>query len=131
MSERWGSRVLQELARKQLAILGGMTGVQSAVLFSADGFEVASHAVSAEAAGRLAAIGSSLSSLGSAISAEAGLRVAERTIVESANGTVMIMQVPATPAMSLAVVADRSALLGRLLWASKHCCQVLADAMGT
>ena len=129
MSERRGNRLLKEVARKQLAALGSMQGVQSAVLFSTDGFEVASHAVSSEAAHRLAAIGSSLASLGTAISAEAGLQDAERTIVESAHGTVMIMQVPAKSATALAVVADRSALLGRLLWATRHCCQVLAEAM--
>lgn len=128
MSSSMTKRMFQELARKQLAALGGMNGVQSVVLFSDDGFQVASHAVSDDGAMRLAAIGSSLASLGTAISAEAGLDAVERTIVESAGGVVLIMRVDARPAMSLAIVADRSAVLGRLLWASKHCCQTLAKA---
>lgn len=122
------SRMLQELARKQLAVIGSMVGVQSAVIFSDDGLEIASHAVSPEAASRLAAIGSSLASLGTAISAEAGLQATERTIVESAGGVVMITRAHSRPAMSLAVIANRHAVLGRLLWASKHCCEVLAKA---
>lgn len=131
MSHSMVKRMLHELARKQLDVLGSMNGVQSAVLFSDDGIEIASLAVSPEAAGRLAAIGSSLASLGAAISAEAGLHASERTIVESAGGVVMITRADTRPAMSLAVIADRNAVLGRLLWASKHCCQVLAKACQT
>lgn len=128
MSQTMAQRMLLELARKQLAVLGSMSGVQSAVLFSDDGREVAAHAVSGEAASRLAAIGSSLASLGAAIAAEAGQQTMQRTIVESAGGVVMIMRAETRPAMSLVVIASHNAVLGRLLWAAKHCCQVLAKA---
>ncbi|HEY0232835.1 MAG TPA: roadblock/LC7 domain-containing protein [Dokdonella sp.] len=126
MSPNRVRRASRDLAKKQLELLGTVTGVQSAVLFSADGFEIASHAADTAAASRLAAIGSSLAALGSAISAEAGLHEFERTTIESKNGTVTIMRVDNDQAMSLAVVAGRTAVLGQLLWATRHCCQALA-----
>ena len=96
MSANRVRRASRDLAKKQLEMLGSIAGVQSAVLFSADGFEIASHATDASAASRLAAIGSSLAALGVAISAEAGLQEFERTTIESKNGTVMIMRVETT-----------------------------------
>jgi predicted regulator of Ras-like GTPase activity (Roadblock/LC7/MglB family) len=129
MSPNRVRRASRDLAKKQLEMLGSVAGLQSAVLFSADGFEIASHATDAAAASRLAAIGSSLAALGVAISAEAGLQEFERTTIESKNGTVMIMRVDNDQAMSLAVVAGRNAVLGQLLWATRHCCQALARMM--
>jgi predicted regulator of Ras-like GTPase activity (Roadblock/LC7/MglB family) len=118
---------LREAARRHLQALGEVAGVRSAVLFSADGFEIASHATDTALASRLAAIGSSLAALGGAISAEAGLRDFERSTIESADGTVTIMRLRGSPPMSLAVIADRKATLGRLLWATRHCCDALTQ----
>jgi predicted regulator of Ras-like GTPase activity (Roadblock/LC7/MglB family) len=129
MTPTWTRRTVRELARKQLETLGQISGVQSAVLFSPDGFEIASHGASTELAGRLAAIGSSLTALGSAVSIEAGLEASERTIVESAGGTVMIMRLDSQQAMSLAVVTNRNVVLGRLLWATRNCCHALSKVM--
>ncbi len=106
-----------------------IAGVQCAVLFSADGFEVASHGADATATARLAAIGSSLAALGGAISAEAELGEFERTTIESGNGTVTIMRVGSRGSMSLAVVAVRGAILGQLLWSTQRCCNNLAAAL--
>lgn len=129
MSRHRPGRVPRELARKVLETYRDVTGVQCAVLFSADGFEIASHAADAAASARLAAIGSSLAALGTAISAEAGLHEFERTTIESRNGTVTIMRVGDGGAMSLAVVANKNAVLGQLLWATQRCCQALAKVV--
>jgi uncharacterized protein len=118
-------RLSREFARRELATLAETGGVRSTVLFTADGFEVASHAADPAAASRLAAIGSSLAALGSAISAEAGLHDFERTLVESSDGLVLIMRVGGTRAMSLAVVTDQTAVLGTVLWAAQRSCQAL------
>lgn len=126
--KRWG-RVPRELARQTLQSIGNLPGVQSVVLFSSDGFELASHAADSAASARLAAIGSSLAALGSAISGEAGLRDFERTTIESQDGTVIIMRVDGSDAMSLAVVAGHQAMLGQLLWATRQCCQELGKLM--
>ena len=122
-------RVPTELVKKLLDILGGVAGVQSAVLFSSDGFEIASHAVDANASARLAAIGSSLAALGSAISAEAGLHDFNRTTIESQDGIVIIMRVDEGNTMSLVVVAGKKAVLGQLLWATQHCCQAIGKVL--
>lgn len=119
------SRVSRELAKKLLETLGDISGVQNVVLFSADGFEIASHGADSATTARLAAIGSSLSALGSAISSEAGLRDFDRSTIESSDGTVIIMHVGDGTGMSLAVVSGKNAVLGQLLWATKRCCQAL------
>ena len=124
-SPRSLGKLSREFARHQLATLADTVGVKSAVLFSSDGFEIASHATDATGAARLAAIGSSLAALGSAISAEAGLRDFERTMIESSDGTVLIMRVSGSLSMSLAIIADHTAVLGTLLWAAQRCCQAL------
>lgn len=129
MSQLRVRRATREIAKQHLETLGRVGGVQSAVLFSADGFEIASHATDATVAGRLAAVGSSLAALGSAISREAGLDDFERTTIESRTGTVTIMRIDSEPPMSVAVVANRTAVLGQLLWATRQCCQALARLM--
>lgn len=129
MSVTKPGRVSRELAKKILETLGDITGVRSAVLFTADGFEIASHAADAATSARLAAIGSSLSALGTAISAEAGLKDFDRSTIESNDGTVVIMHIGNGSAMSVAVVATKEAVLGQLLWAIKRCCQALQKVM--
>ncbi len=129
MSASKPGRVSRELARKLLETLGEIVGVRSVVLFTADGFEIASHAADAAASARLAAIGSSLSALGTAISAEAGLKDFDRSTIESSDGTVVIMHVGSGKDMSVAVVAGKEAVLGQLLWATKRCCQALQKVM--
>ncbi len=123
-------RLSRELARRELAILVDTAGATSAVLFSPDGFEIASQTSGSADAGRLAAIGSSLAALGSAISGEVGLSDFERTTIESRDGTVLIMRVQGSKTMSLAVVAGQSAVLGTLLWAVQRCCQTLGGLAG-
>lgn len=121
--------VPRDLARKLLESYGSAAGVQSAVLFTPDGFEIASHATDATASARLAAIGSSLAALGEAISTEAGLNRFERTTIESRDGTVMIMRIDGKSPMSLVVVTGKDVILGQLLWATQRCCQALSKLM--
>ncbi len=131
MSRKSNSRIPREAARNVMESYRDVLGVQCAVLFSADGFELASYAADEAASARLAAIGSSLAALGSAISSEAGLDECERTTIESKGGTVTIMRIGDDGAMSLAVVAGRNAVLGQLLWATRRCCQALLEQMNT
>lgn len=125
---RSNPRVPAEVATRLLQVYRDIAGVQSAVLFSADGFELASYSADEAAAARLAAIGSSLAALGGAISAEAGLDDFTRATIESRRGTVTIMRAGNDGAMSLAVVAGRTAVLGQILWATQRCCEELAAA---
>ncbi len=129
MKKHHARNVPIEPVRKLLDVLGGVGGVRSAVLFSSDGFEIAALSVDANASARLAAIGSSLSALGSAISSEAGLREFDRTTIESPDGTVIIMRVRADQALSLVVVAGKRVMLGQLLWATQNCCQAIGKLL--
>jgi predicted regulator of Ras-like GTPase activity (Roadblock/LC7/MglB family) len=105
-------------------------GVTSAVLLSTDGFEVASLQVNKESASRLAAMGSSLAAISSAIAKEAGISECSRLIVESDEGVVAVMKVPnLKPPLALAVVANDASLLGQLLWGAKNCCAALEEKL--
>jgi uncharacterized protein len=123
-------RVATGVAQRQLeAFVQSTQGVLSAVLLSADGFEVASLQTGKSGAARLAAMGSSLSAIGSAIAREAGIVECNRMIIESESGTIVIMQIPdARPALSLAIIAGDGCVLGQLLWAAKNCCITIARA---
>jgi predicted regulator of Ras-like GTPase activity (Roadblock/LC7/MglB family) len=121
--------VSRDVLNRLLGTLGEVAGLKSAVLFSPDGFEIASYGADAAMSARLAAIGSSLAALGTAISSEASLGAFGRTTIESSEGTVVIMRVDGADAASLAVVAAKGAVLGQLLWATHQCCTSLARAM--
>ena len=105
-------------------------GVTSAVLLRTDGFEVASLQVNKDSASRLAAMGSSLAAISSAIAKEAGISECRRLIVESEEGVVAVMTVPdSSPPLVLAVVANDASRLGQLLWGAKHCCAALSKKL--
>ena len=123
-------RLAASVAQKVLDAFAETTpGVLSAVLLSADGFEIASLQVGKGSAARLAAMGSSLSAIGAAIAREAGIVECRRLIIEADSGLVVIMDIAdAHPPMSLAVVAGDGCVLGRLLWSAKNCCGAIARA---
>lgn len=123
-------RVATGLAQKLVDAFAQATpGVVSAVLLSADGFEVAAVQVGKGGASRLAAMGSSLTAIGSAIAQEAGIVACRRMVIEAESGTVVIINIPeAKPPMSLAIIADQKAVLGQLMWAAKSCGEAVARA---
>ena len=129
MTKARPAKLSRELARKVLESYREVSGAQCAVLFSSDGFEIASYATDATASARFAAIGSSLAALGTALSTEAGLGEFGRVTIESEGGAVTIMRVGTGQSMSLAVVANRNAVLGQLLWTTQRCCQALAKLL--
>jgi uncharacterized protein len=129
VASRFG-RVATGVAQRQLdAFVQATPGVLSAVLLSADGFEVAAVQTGKGGAARLAAMGSSLSAIGSAIAREAGIVECNRMVIESDSGTIVIMNIPdARPPLSVAIIAGDGCVLGRLLWSAKHCCGAIARA---
>ena len=120
-----------EIAQQQLQKLrAATTGITSAVLLSSDGFEVTSLETDKGKASRLAAMGSSLAAISSAIAKEAGISECRRLIVESEEGVVAVMTVPdSSPPLVLAVVANDASRLGQLLWVAKHCCAALSKKL--
>jgi len=121
---------LRDAYGKVLGAYADVDGVRGAVLFSADGFELAAYGVDTNLRARLAAIASSLAALGIAITAEAGLHDFERAMFESRDGTILIVRVGADQAMSLVVVADKRISVGRALWTAQHCCVALTRITG-
>ncbi|HEX6833418.1 MAG TPA: roadblock/LC7 domain-containing protein [Rudaea sp.] len=127
---RFGQK-LATVATEQLAKFGRDTpGIALAVLSSGDGFEVASYRAERAVSAKMAAMGSSLQALSEAITREAGLKGARRLIIESDDGCVLALGVAdSKPALSLVVVADKSASLGHLLWSAKICCTSVSRAI--
>lgn len=123
-------RVASGVAQKQLeALAQAAPGVVSAVLLSADGFEVASLQLGKDGAARLAAMGSALAAIGSAIAREAGIVDCRRLVVEADSGTIVVMNIAsARPPLSLAIVAGEGCVLGSLLWSAQNCCTAIARA---
>lgn len=122
---------LSGIAAEQLARFGRETpGIGLAVLSSSDGFEVASYRADSAVSARIAAMGSSLQALGEAITREAGLKGARKLVIESDDGCVLAIGVAESkPALTLVVVADKSASLGHLLWSAKICCTSVSRAL--
>ena len=105
--------------------------VTLALVTSSDGFEVAAHP-SMPVAKRIAAMSSSLQALSEAIAREAGRGRSRNLIIETDNGTILVLGIPnTTPRMSLAVIASGSEVLGRLLWATRNCCVALENTLKT
>jgi uncharacterized protein len=90
------------------------------VLTSSDGFEVASFPPGQPMSSRIAAMSSSMQALSEALTREAGLAEQRSLIIETGSGTVLILGLASTPPLSLAIVAQRGELLGKLLWASRN-----------
>ncbi|MET0536157.1 MAG: roadblock/LC7 domain-containing protein [Steroidobacter sp.] len=103
--------------------------VTLAVLTSGDGFEVASYPAAQPITPRIAAMSSSMQALSEALTREAGLANNRNLIIETDDGTVMIMGVAGTPRLSLAIVAKKGELLGKLLWAARNLSKKLETSL--
>lgn len=102
-------------------------GVLSVTLASADGLTVASTLSDVHEAARLSAMSGSISALASALARETDHGAPERLILESSQGLILTMNVPADSGdMVLTVVTSRDALLGKLLWSCTAAVQSLA-----
>ncbi len=130
MSAKRVSPSLREAYTKILDAYADIDGVRSAVLLSADGFELATYGADAELRARLAAIASSLTALGVAITNEAGLNEFDRALFESGDGTILIVRVGNDKALSLVIVADKRITVGRTFWTAQHCSSALARVGG-
>lgn len=121
---------IHEAALAQLqALVTQNPGIKLAVVTSADGFEIAAHPAQ-PVTQRIAAMSSSLQALSEAIAKEAGLNDSRNLVVESANGTIVILGIAVVPRLSLAVVASGDEILGRLLWLARNCCSELERTLG-
>lgn len=132
MTAKHYSQTALAKANRHLEAFGDRApGLSAAVLLSSDGFELASLKVAEDSASRLAAMGSSLAAIGSAIAGEAGLTECNRLIVESESGVIAVSRVSgARPPLVLVVVVNDSETLGKLIWATGDCCKALEKVFG-
>ncbi len=111
------------------ALVAGTAGVRSAVLVERSGVKLASAPMSADASPQaLAAMSSSVLAIGAAMLDDAGLGACADMVIESETGMIVLLPV-ADSELLLSVVADRSAMLGEVLWAAKRCCRLLRAAL--
>ncbi len=116
------SALLQFLVQK-------LNGVKGAVVTTGDGFEVAVSAGSEADAAKLSAMASSISAIGSMAVQESNVGKQHESItIESDEGYIFIMDIhhPTCP-MILSVVTTKSALLGQVIYYSKHVVKKLSE----
>jgi predicted regulator of Ras-like GTPase activity (Roadblock/LC7/MglB family) len=109
-------------------LVGDETGVEYALLASADGFEVAgatrTHALNGA---RVAAMASSIFAVGSAMAGELRLESCRNLVVEAEKGFLTLLTVPCARApLVLWTVALKETTLGMVLMASRACARDLA-----
>lgn len=110
-------------------LMRDLPSVTAAVVATSDGFEVASlHADGQMSATRLSALASSLLALGQAALRELSMTGSGSVLIENPMGKILLVDVRGERLpVVLCVVADASAMTGKLLWAARQC----ADALNT
>lgn len=108
-------------------VLDGEKGTKSIVVTTVDGFPVVSAHNAMIDPARIAAMASSIASIGVVVSEETGLGNLKSVIIECVDGFSIIIEIahPKVP-MVLVVVADHSALLGHLLYTARQVSQAIA-----
>ena len=104
-------------------------GAVSAVVSTADGFDVASRADDAAQGSRLAAMASSIAAICSVVGEESNIGEHQSISIESEKGYVVMVHVthPANP-MILNLVADKSAVLAQMIYFAKQTAAQLGEA---
>jgi uncharacterized protein len=122
--EAWrprAERVIDEL-------IANTAGVGAVVVSSEDGFEIAARAEDAATSSRISAMASSMSALGSLASREADLGRSKSLLMESDSGLiVMVQSFHAKATLTVTVVAQSSAIMGQVLYASREAAKKLEE----
>lgn len=111
------SHTLNHANRKAQAALDAGLGVQAVVLATVDGFAVASAMSGATDPARIAALASSIASIGSVATQEAGLGRCTNLILNTEHGFGVVRQfVLEGKELVLILVADGSSLLAQVMY---------------
>lgn len=119
---------LIEAARQQIReLMVAVPGIDSVLLSSTDGFELAAvHKRASLEGGKLAAVSSSILALVDAFLGEINLTGCQSLTLEADNGKALIAAVPApNHPMLLVVVTSSNVLLGHVLHSVRHAIQRL------
>ncbi len=119
------ARCVAELDR----LLGECEAIRAGILALRDGRPFAHSARVGIDAGKLAAMASSLSALGTSVLRELAAGNLDHVLIEGAEGKLVVAAVPGYGGvLILAVLAEPSALLGLVLGRGKACAQALGAA---
>jgi predicted regulator of Ras-like GTPase activity (Roadblock/LC7/MglB family) len=122
-SKRVAAPALIAIAKQQaLEILNNVSGIDSVLLCSTDGFELASvHKRSSYDGNKIAAVSSSILAMVSAFVGEIKLIGCQSITLDAANGKAVICAVPAkNHPMVLVITASQDVLLGQVFHAIKQ-----------
>jgi uncharacterized protein len=116
--------------RAVVKLANGSVGIKSIVLSSADGFEIAKYPPDSLQASKLAAMGSSLNALATALTRESGMNSVRNVLIETAEGNAVLCNVSCAQSnATLSLFADNNAVIGHLLWITKRACQDIVDIL--
>lgn len=130
VKHRQPSSLFVKLAKRCVDELSSsVAGVNSVMLASGDGFEVASVTNQEHFDnGKVAAVSSSLLSMVHAFTSEIKLNDCQSFILDASNGKAIIAHVPCSNyPMVLMVLTNDKALLGQVLHAMRFCSQRLVE----
>jgi uncharacterized protein len=110
-------------------LLDSGVGIQAAVLATIDGFEVAAAISDRYDASRIAALASSIASIGNVATQEAGLGSCSSVILNTEQGFAVVSQTRhASHELVLIAVADKTALLAQIMYQANQYVKKLATA---
>lgn len=110
-------------------LMRDIKGVKAVLVSTEDGFEVAARVENTAQIARLSAMASSLAALGAMAGDESRLGNCNSLIVEAAEGLIAIVQIRRDDlSLILSVIAGRDAVVGQVLYFSKHAARLLEKA---
>ena len=110
-------------------LMGEVHGAVSAVLSTVDGFAVAAKTDTEEQGARVAAMASSISAICSVVGEETEVGAHQSITIQSENGYVVMVQVAhAVQPMILNLVANKTAVLGQMIYFARQAANQLAEA---
>lgn len=110
-------------------LMGEVQGAISAVLSTVDGFPVAAKTDTEEQGARVAAMASSISAICSVVGEETEVGAHQSITIQSENGYVVMVQVAhAVQPMILNLVANKTAVLGQMIYFARQAANQLAKA---
>lgn len=116
-------------SRKARELIDSDLGITAGVLATIDGFAVAHALADQSDAARVAALASSISSIGNVATQEAGLGRCSNVILNTDRGFVVVRQFQhSRQDLVLIAVADQNALLAQVLYRVNQCVKDLGEA---
>jgi uncharacterized protein len=110
-------------------LMGEVKGVTAAVVSTADGFEVAGRVENNAQIAKLAAMSSSIAAIGIVVGEESGVGEQQSITIEAKDGFVVMVGIDSLAhPMILNVIAQKSAVLGQVLYFAKQAARGLASA---